>query len=217
MRTRLNMTDPQRSVPPEPAFGDPLPPRASPGTLALLATRRSSSALTLAAPGPDARELADLLRLAARVPDHGKMTPWRFIVLEGEAKARFAARLHALAARRPDADKARVALRKLEAPPLAVAVISAPRLGGKPVWEQRYSAAAVCTTLLIAAEAMGFGANWISDWYGEDADALRLLGADPSAEVPEELAGWVMLGTPTEPPLERARPVMAAVVRRWEG
>ena len=211
------MTPARLALPAEPAFGDALPPRPSPETLALLATRRSSSALTLTAPAPAGAELDDLLRLAARVPDHGKMTPWRFVILRGEGKARFAAGLHAIAARRPDADKLKTALRKLEAPPLAVAVISAPRLGGKPVWEQRSSAAAVCTTLLIAAAAMGYGANWISDWYGEDPDALRLLGADPGAVVPEELAGWVMLGMPSEPPLERARPDMAAVVREWAG
>ena len=93
--------------------------------------------------------------------------------------------------------------------------MSAPRLGGKPVSEQRTSAAAVCTTLLIAAAAMGYGANWITDWYGEDSDALRLLGLRLDAEVPEELAGWILLGTPAEPPLERARPRLDALVSEW--
>lgn len=206
-----------RHVPPPPAFGESAPPRGSRETLALLATRRSSSPQFLTTPAPDGCELADLLRLAARVPDHGKMTPWRFVVLRGEAKARFTGRLRELAAQQRNPDKARAALVKIEAPPLAVAVISAPRPGGKPVWEQRYSAAAVCTTLLIAAAAMGFGANWITDWYGEDADALRLLGADPDALVPEQLAGWVLLGTPSEAPLERVRPDMDGLVSVWEG
>ena len=93
--------------------------------------------------------------------------------------------------------------------------MSAPRLGGKPVGEQRTSAAAVCTTLLIAAAAMGYGANWITDWYGEDPDALRLLGLRLDAEVPEELAGWILLGTPSEAPMERARPRIEELVTVW--
>lgn len=202
-------------VPPAPTFGAPLPPAASPDTLALLARRRSSAAQFLRPPAPEGAELADLLRLAARVPDHGKMTPWRFVVLSGEAKARFVEGLRAIAGRREDAGRAAAALHKIAAPPLAVAVVSAPRAGGKPVWEQRFSAAAVCTTLLIAAQAMGYGANWISDWYGEDAEALRLLGAQPDAPVPEALAGWILLGTPTEAPLERVRPDMDALVSVW--
>ena len=204
-----------RHVPPSPEFGAALPPTGSPETLALLARRRSSSAQFLSRPGPNAAELADLLRLAARVPDHGKMTPWRFVVLAGAAKARFVDGLRAIASPRPDADKAAAALHKIAAPPLAVAVVSAPRIGSKPVWEQRSSAAAVCTTMLIAAEAMGFGANWITDWYGEDPEALRLLGADLAAEPPEELAGWILLGTPSEPPMERVRPDMSRLVSVW--
>ncbi len=202
-------------VPPAPEFGQALPPRPSPDTLALLAERRSSSPQFMAAPAPDGAELDGLLRLAARVPDHGKMQPWRFVILRGEGKARFAAGLRAMAARRANPVKALASLVKLEAPPLAVAVVSAPRLGGKPVGEQRTSAAAVCTTMLIAAAALGYGANWITDWYGEDPDALRLLGLDLEAQVPEELAGWILLGTPSEPPMERARPRIDDLVTVW--
>ncbi|MBE7217131.1 MAG: nitroreductase [Caulobacteraceae bacterium] len=202
-------------LPSPPEFGAPLPPRASPDTLELLATRRSASAQQLGAPGPGEDELADLLRLAARVPDHGKMAPWRFVVLQGEGKAAFVERLRTLAAARPDAAKATAALGKIAAPPACVAVLSVPRHGGKPVWEQQASAAAACMTLLIAAQAMGYGANWISDWYGEDPEALRLLGADPAADPTPRLMGWIMLGTPLEPPLERARPDMAAVAVAW--
>ena len=203
------------SVPPAPEFGQALPPRASPDTLALLAERRSSSAQFLTGPAPEGEALDALLRLATRVPDHGKMQPWRFVLLRGDGKARFAAGLRALAERRPNPGKALASLAKLEAPPLAVAVVSAPRLGGKAVSEQRTSAAAVCTTLLIAAAAMGYGANWITDWYGEDADALRLLGLKLDAEVPEELAGWILLGTPSEAPLERVRPQLGGLVTVW--
>lgn len=202
-------------VPPAPEFGQALPPRASPDTLALLAERRSSSAQFLGAPAPEGEELDGLLRLAARVPDHGKMQPWRFVLLRGEGKARFCTALRGMAERRPNAGKALASLAKLEAPPLAVAVVSAPRLGGKPVAEQRTSAAAVCTTLLIAAAAMGYGGNWITDWYGEDAEALRLLGLDLDGEAPEELAGWILLGTPSEAPMERVRPEMERLVTVW--
>ena len=204
-------------LPPEPEFGAPLAPRRSEETLALLAHRRSASAQQLTAPGPDADELADLLRLAARVPDHGKMTPWRFVVLQGEGKAIFVDRLRAIAAARPDTGRANAALAKIAAPPVCVAVLSTPRHGGKAVWEQQSSAAAVCTTLLIAATAMGYGANWITDWYGEDASVMRLLGVDPDADPAPRLAGWVMLGTSSESPLERARPDMSALVDVWAG
>jgi nitroreductase len=200
-------------VPPAPAFGAPCPLAPSPDTLALLADRRSTSAQLLVAPGPDDAELADLLRLAARVPDHGKMQPWRFIVLRGACKARFVAGLQALALERPDPVKAQAALAKIAAPPVCVAVVSAPREGGQPVWEQELSAGAACMTLLIAADAMGFGANWITDWYGYAPEATALLELAPN----ERLAGWIMIGTASETPLERVRPDMASVVTAWAG
>jgi nitroreductase len=184
---------------------------ASPETLRLLALRRSSSAQTLIEPGPDARQLADLLRIAARAPDHGKLFPWRFVVLEGQAKARFVDGLRALAPRQPNPEKAAATLAKIDRPPVTVAVISSPEPEKMPLWEQELSAGAVCTLLLVAAEAMGFGANWITDWYGYDAEALALLGARPG----ERLAGFVHIGTCSEQPLERARPDMNAIVSRW--
>ena len=201
---------PASAVPEAPAFGDPCAAAPSPGTLALMAGRRSASAQTLTEPGPDADQLDALLRLAARVPDHGKMTPWRFVVLR-EGKADFVAGLRRLVPHQPNPAKADAALVKIAAPPLAVAVLSAPREGGKPVWEQELSAGAVCMNLLLAAHAMGFGANWITDWYGYDPAALALLGARAG----EKLAGWILLGAPAEPPLERVRPDMAALVSEW--
>src|SRR5579875_3742166 len=117
-------------VPKAPEFGAPCPPRRAPEVLATMATRRSASAQTLAAPGPSPAELDDLLRLAARVPDHGKMTPWRFVLLEGERKAALVDRLRALATGQPNPGKANAALEKMAAPPLGVVVISSPREGG---------------------------------------------------------------------------------------
>jgi nitroreductase len=196
-------------VPPSPEFGEALPVGpASPETLALLARRRSCSPQHLAAPAPSGQMLDDLLRLAARSPDHGKLSPWRFIVIAGEAKAELAARLEVLAKEQPDPVKAEAVLFKLKTPPLCVAVVS--RVDEQaliPAWEQELSAGAVCMTLSIAATAMGFGVNWITDWYGYDPRAGALLGLSPK----ERIAGFVLLGTPTEAPLERVRPDMAAI------
>jgi nitroreductase len=194
----------------KPKFGDPLPIKASPETLAFLASRRSASAMTLCAPGPDPGELETLLSIAARAPDHGKLAPWRFVVLSGEGKERFVAGLEAIAARAADVSLS-AKLGKLRVPPVAVAVISRHLPGKIPEWEQRLSAGAVCTLLIIAAQAMGYGANWITDWYAYDPGARALLGARGE----EQVAGFVYLGTPAEAPLERVRPDMSAIVETW--
>lgn len=194
-----------------PLFGEPLPVTVSPETLAFLARRRSASALALTAPAPGKAELDILLRLAVRVPDHGKLSPWRFVILEGDAKAGFIAGLEAIAAGRPDGAKAAAKLGKIRVPPLTVAVISAPREGEIPEWEQRLSAGAVCMMLSLAAQAMGYGANWITDWYAYDKAAGRLLGLTEN----ERVAGFVHLGAVGEAPLERVRPDYADLVTAW--
>jgi nitroreductase len=178
-----------------------------------LATRRSASAPALTAPGPDAAQLDALLRLAARAPDHGKLFPWRFIVLQGEAKARFSSQLAALAERQPDPAKARGALVKLNTPPLAVIVVSRAQAGKIPLWEQELSAGSVCTLMLLAAQGMGFGANWITDWYSFDAEATALAGLAPG----ERVAGYVYVGTCAEAPLERVRPDVSELTTVWNG
>jgi nitroreductase len=194
-----------------PAFGDPLPIEASPETAAFLARRRSASALTLGSPGPDDDELVRLLTLAARVPDHGKLSPWRFVVFRGEAKAAFVRGLEAIAEGRPDGPKLLAKLGKIRTPPLTVAVISRFTEGEIPEWEQRLSAGAVCAMLITAAQALGWGANWITDWYAYDDDAGALLGLGEG----ERVAGFVHMGSPTEPPLERVRPDVGAITTRW--
>lgn len=198
-------------MPPPPSFGAPLPIAASTEVLRFLALRRSTSAVSLTEPAPDPRQLEDLLRLAARVPDHGKLTPWRFIVLQGADKAAFAARLEAISSGRGDILRTGK-LAKLKAPPLAVAVISTPKVAAIPEWEQVLSAGAVCSTLVQAAIAMGFGANWITDWYSYDAQATTALGL----ETVERVAGFVLIGTPREPPLERERPSPPDLVTYWK-
>jgi nitroreductase len=200
------------ALPPPPELGTPLPIEAAPEVLVFLARRRSVSAVTLAAPAPSAEQVAELIRLATRSPDHGKLAPWRFIVLEAEAKAGFAAGLDRLANDRKDAAAA-AKLAKLKTPPLAIAVIASPKPGAIPEWEQLLSAGAVCTTLTYAALAMGFGANWITDWYAYDAQANALLGLAPG----EKVAGFILIGTPREAPLERERPDPAALTTRRLG
>lgn len=177
-----------------------------------LERRRSVSALELGAPAPDAASLARLLAIAARVPDHGKLAPWRFLLIEGDAKARFQTALEAIVSERSDATKLVAALRKLNRPPLCVAVISRVKEAPIPEWEQVLSAGAVCMNLLTAALAMGFGANWLTDWYAYDPMATKLLGLQSG----ERVAGMVMIGTAAKPPEERPRPDPAGLTSRLE-
>jgi nitroreductase len=199
------------SVPSAPEFGETLPIEASPEVVAFLAKRRSASAMTLAAPGPDDAQLADILRLAVRVPDHGKLAPWRFVILKGAAKDAFAEKVTGLAASQENPTKANAALRKLTRPPVAVAVVSRFIAGEIPEWEQRQSASAVCHQMLLAAAALGWGANWITDWYSYDPRATAILGLADD----EKLAGFLYLGTATEQPQERQRPDVAAITSVW--
>lgn len=203
------MTDRETSS--RPLFGEPLPIQESPETLAFLERRRSASAMTLTTPGPGSEVVERLLTVAARVPDHGKLSPWRFVVLREADKAAFVAGLERIAAARPDAPKAEAKLGKIRVPPVSIAVISRVAEGEIPEWEQVLSAGAVCTLMVVAAQAMGYGANWITDWYAYDPDALRLLGLGEG----ERVAGYVHVGTPSEAPLERVRPNVDALVTAW--
>ena len=199
------------SVPPAPQFGQVLPIEPSQAVLDFLAKRRSASAMSLTAPGPGDADLADLLRLAARVPDHGKLSPWRFVILRGPAKDAFAEQITALADSQANPVKAKAALRKLTRPPACVAVISRYIPGEIPEWEQRQSASAVCQQMLLAAAALGWGANWITDWYSYDPRAKAILGVADG----ELVAGFLYLGTSTEAPQERVRPDVAAITTEW--
>jgi nitroreductase len=194
-----------------PTFGEPLPVTPSPETLTFLGRRRSASAVTLEPPAPSAEELARMLALATRAPDHGKLSPWRFVILRGEAKAVFVQALEEIAEARADAPKPAAKLAKIRTPPLTIAVISRCLEGEIPEWEQRLSAGAVCAMLIIAAQAMGYGANWITDWYAYDEGARRLLGLDQT----ERVAGFVHVGTAREDPLERVRPDPESLTSFW--
>lgn len=195
---------------PAPSSGEPLSPRYDEAVLSFLSRRRSAAAVSLSEPGPDQAALDLLLRLAVRAPDHGKLTPWRFIILRGDGKSAFAEGLDEIARRRGDIRSA-ATLVKLKTPPLAVAVVSRLHDGDIPEWEQRLSAAAVCTNLLYAALAMGLGANWITDWYAYDAEATALLGLTEG----EKVAGFIFIGTCAEAPPERPRPDPAVLTSEW--
>lgn len=183
--------------------------------LHLLATRRSVPLPQLGGPGPDAAELERLLTIAARVPDHGKLVPWRFLVIEGEARARAGELIaKAFLAEEPGADEARVAQERgrLSHAPLVVAVIARPRPHPKiPEWEQVLSAGAVCMNLVVAARAMGFSATWLTQWYAFDRRVLDGLGLAPQ----ERIAGFLHIGRPAQIPADRDRPDLAAIVSRF--
>ena len=193
-------------------LGTALPlPVASPEMQARLAQRRSAPAQALTAPGPSAAELDRILSLGARSPDHGKLFPWRFVVMGPQSRADLAAALTPLAAAQAQPDKARAVLAKLIAAPVTVLVVSTPvESRTVPLWEQQLSAGAVCMNLEHAANAFGWSASWITDWYAYDAEAKALygIGAD------EQVAGFIHIGTLAEPPLERPRPDMAVKVTR---
>lgn len=186
-----------------------------PDALELLATRRSSRILDLAAPGPSADELDTILTIAARVPDHGKLAPWRFIVFEGEGRARAGAALAAvLAAADPATPEKRLGEeqnRFLRAP-LVVAVVSRAAPHVKiPEYEQLLSAAACCQNMLLAAAALGYGATWVTEWPTYDEAARAALGLSST----EQLAGFIYMGTATQKLEDRPRPALAEVVTRF--
>ena len=188
----------------------PLPVRSD-EVLARLANRRSASAQLLAAPGPSEAEIEQILHLGARTPDHGKLFPWRFVVLGPQSRADLSEALAVLAETQGRIDKDLAVLAKLANPPLTIMVVSTPVQGHKvPVWEQQLSAGAVCMNLEHAADALGYSASWITDWYAYDPAAVALFGVQDG----ETIAGFIHLGTLTDPPLERPRPNMAHKVER---
>jgi len=189
-------------------LGAPLPaPTPSAEFRDRLATRRSAPAQALIGPGPDAAQIRDILTLGARSPDHGKMTPWRFVVMGRQSRAEIAERLSALAVQKNLPSKATAVLAKLTAAPVTLLVVSTARPGAKPIWEQELSAAAVCMNLEHAASAYGYSACWITDWYSYDAEAAAMFGVRDG----EKVAGFIHIGTAPEPLLERERPDIAAL------
>ncbi|WP_333713243.1 nitroreductase family protein [Yoonia sp.] len=185
-------------------------PTENPAALDFLLTRRSRPAKTLTAPVPGRETLQTLLTAAARTPDHGKLEPWRFIVLEKAALTRLAELAAARgAALGIDAEKIAKGQAQFADADLAVAVISSPKPSDKiPQIEQVYSAGAVCLALLNAALAAGWGANWLSGWASHDRSFVTTgLALDDH----ETVAGFIHIGTQTSVPPDRPRPDLAAI------
>jgi nitroreductase len=185
----------------------------APEALDLLLTRRSGSAKAMKAPGPSKKQLADILQAGARVPDHGKLFPWRFIVFEGDGRARagdiLAEVLEAEGEREKYIEEERG--RFLRAP-LVIGVISSAREMHKvPVWEQELSAGAVCQNILIAATALGFVGNWLTEWYAFHPAVKEKFGLKPG----ERVAGFLYIGTAKDELEERPRPEMDKIVTRF--
>ena len=168
----------------------------------------------MAAPGPSAFELALILKAAARVPDHGKLFPWRFIVFEGEARARMGEILIAALddSERASPERVEQERNRFLRAPTVVAVISRVReMIAIPVWEQQLSAGAVCQTLLLAAHSLGYVGNWLTEWCAYRPAVKDGLGLSSG----ERIAGFIYLGTATQALEERLRPDMDMLVTRF--
>lgn len=184
--------------------------------LSLLATRRSGKPRDLVLPGPDLAQLEEMCAIAARTPDHGKLAPWRFVIVAAEQRTALASVItDAYRAERPEAKRIEIeALEQFatQAPALVV-VLSAPRADSKiPLWEQELSAGAACMNLLHAVHAMGFAGGWLTGWPAF-SDRVR----DAFGAAPERIAGFVFIGTPGKALDERPRPDLGAVISHWDG
>jgi nitroreductase len=185
--------------------------------LELLKTRRSVAPIALSGPGPSTAELESLLQIASRVPDHGKLVPFRFIIFEGDARLA-AGRIIAEAAKQaqPDIDESRLDIerKRLALAPVVVGVVSRAEAHKKiPEWEQVLTSGAVCMNLLVAAQAMGFAASWLTQWYSYDRRVVARFGVAES----ERMSGFVHIGHASGRPEDRVRPNLSEIVTRFEG
>ncbi|ADJ22901.1 putative NAD(P)H nitroreductase ydjA [Hyphomicrobium sp. GJ21] len=181
-----------------------------------LAARRSVKPDRLAAPGPTPEQLRQILTVGARVPDHKKLAPWRFIVFEGDARKSvgevFAKACQAEESQPPSHVRLDMERERFLRAPLVVAVVSSlkPRPGA-PEWEQILSAAAVCYNTCLAANALGFGTTWLTEWIAYSKTVREALGLKES----ERIAGFLYIGQPMEKPEERERPVIENLITEW--
>lgn len=189
----------------------------SPALIDYLTARRSVSLKLMGDTRPTDAEIETLLTIAARSPDHGKMAPWYFIVVKDEARTAMGDLLKTAykADEDPAAEPAKLDLeaeRFLRAP-LAIIVVSRMRDGKNPVWEQMLSSGAVCTHLSLAAHALGYGVNWLTEWYAFSPTFRDLLGLDAR----DNIAGVLYIGNMLEKPEERDRPTLSDLVTNWTG
>jgi nitroreductase len=186
--------------------------------LDFLLQRRSVKPMLMGAPGPTPAQLDAILTVGARVPDHKKLVPWRFIVFEGEARARFgdalAAACQAEEREPPSATRLETERRRFMDAPLIIGVISrTTETAGAPEWEQILSAGAACFNLGLAANAQGFASNWLTGWYAYSPGIRSHLKLAAN----ERIAGFVYIGTAKEKPADRERPVLANIVSHYAG
>ncbi|RIA55126.1 nitroreductase family protein [Dichotomicrobium thermohalophilum] len=181
-----------------------------------LGSRRSVKADNLTDPGPDQQQLETILRIASRVPDHKKLTPWRFIVIAGSERAALGERLaHITAENEPEASDVRLEIERNRflRSPVTIAVVSHTIYHpAVPEWEQILSAGAACMNLVHAAHALGFAAHWLTEWYTYDESARHAVGLNPK----ERIAGFIHIGTAKEPPQERDRPDLDTIVSYYD-
>jgi nitroreductase len=181
-----------------------------------LATRRSMPAFQMREPGPSKEEIEKILTLASRVPDHGKLAPWRFIVFRGAERERISLELSTIAkADKPELSEEMIKVEetRLTRAPVVIAVVSKAGPHVKiPEWEQLMSAGAVCLNTLMAANALGYFSNWLTEWMAYDARAYPILGVKPG----EKIAGFIHIGSTDFPVTERPRPELADIVT-WVG
>jgi len=186
-----------------------------PDAIDLLKIRRSVKPREMSPPGPSPAELETILTIGSRVPDHGKLTPWRFIVFEGDARVRAGELIaRVFAQKNPNAasDEIDVEKRRLTDAPLVIAVVSFTRPHPKvPPWEQELSAGASAMNIVTAATALGYGACWLTGWFAFDRDVLDGLGL----KADEKLAGFIHVGTQTKPSKDRPRPALSDIVTRF--
>ncbi len=186
-----------------------------PDAIDLLKTRRSIKPRDMSNPGPSPAELDTILTIGARVPDHGKLTPWRFVIFEGDGRLRAGDVIAAVfAAKHPQAtaEEIEVEKRRLTDAPLVIGVVSLTKPHKKvPPWEQELSAGASVMNIVTAATALGYGACWLTGWFAFDRDVLDRLGL----KADEKLAGLVHIGTPTRPSEDRPRPALSEIVTRF--
>ena len=186
-----------------------------PDAIELLKIRRSVKPREMSDPGPSPAELETILTIGARVPDHGKLTPWRFIVFEGDARVRAGEIIAQVFARKnPSAPAAEIDVekRRLTDAPLVIGMVSFIRQHPKvPAWEQELSAGASAMNIVTAATALGYGACWLTGWFAFDRDVLGGLGL----KADERLAGFIHIGTPSKPNEDRPRPALTDIVTRF--
>ncbi|MBS0246064.1 MAG: nitroreductase [Proteobacteria bacterium] len=188
-----------------------------PDALELLKTRRSVKPIEMTGSGPGEADIKTLLTIASRVPDHGKLAPWRFIVFAGDGRRAAGDKIAAVfGAAHPEATADQLAFerQRFERAPLVVAVVSRAAPHAKiPEWEQQLSAGAACMNLVTAAHAMGYVASWLTEWLAYDRAAMAALGLADH----ERIAGFVYIGTATKPPEDRERPRLENIVTYYHG